>query len=207
MSESVRVLVADSEPTRVGVRLALDGYATICAEAGDVEQAVAAAVAEGPEICLIGRQLRGDGIEAVRRIAELLPHTRIVLLAGGDDVDDLLAALRGGAVGYVAPGFDGQQLRRAIDAVLASEAAVPRSMVLDLVDELRALERAADDHLTVREAQILSMLRRGHSTSVIAARLAISPVTVRRHISKLMHKVGATDRGELVTAPTPLRSV
>jgi DNA-binding NarL/FixJ family response regulator len=73
-------------------------------------------------------------------------------------------------------------------------------MVRSLVDELRATERAAGERLTARQAEILAMLRRGDSTARIAAHLAISPVTVRRHISQLAHKAGAGDRGELMSS-------
>jgi DNA-binding NarL/FixJ family response regulator len=202
VSAMARVLVADHAPTRLSVKLALEGVAEVCAEADDAPGAVSAAQRQQPDVCLIGQSIAGGGIEAVREIAASVPATSIVLLSNGDDVDDLLAALRGGAVGYLPARFDAAQLRRAVAAVIQCEAAVPRAMVLELVNELRALERAADEKLTIREAQILAMLRRGHSTSGIAARLAISPVTVRRHISKLVHKVGVSDRAELVAAPT-----
>jgi DNA-binding NarL/FixJ family response regulator len=71
-------------------------------------------------------------------------------------------------------------------------------MVLDLVMELRGGGRGADT-VTTREAQVLGMLRRGHTTTAIAERLGITPVTVRRHISELVHKFGVEDRTELLT--------
>ena len=70
-------------------------------------------------------------------------------------------------------------------------------MVLDLVIELRGGGAGADD-LTSREVQVLGMLRRGHTTAAIANRLGINPVTVRRHISELVHKFGVEDRSELL---------
>jgi DNA-binding NarL/FixJ family response regulator len=70
-------------------------------------------------------------------------------------------------------------------------------MVLELVMELRG-GGSGTDALTSREAQVLGMLRRGHSTGAIAERLGIAPVTVRRHISELVHKFGVEDRSELV---------
>jgi DNA-binding NarL/FixJ family response regulator len=70
-------------------------------------------------------------------------------------------------------------------------------MILELLIELRA-DGSGGDLLTAREAQVLSMLRRGHSTGAIAERLKIAPVTVRRHISGLVHKLGVDDRFALV---------
>jgi len=200
MSTRCRVLVADSAPTRLGVRMALEGVADVCAEAANLDDAVQAARRVRPDVCLVGQLLPGGGIETVRRLTEVVPDVAVVLLACGEDTNDLLAALRAGALGYVPAEVDARQLRRVVSAVHAHEASVPRSMVRDLVDELRSSERSADGRLTARQAQILGMLRRGDSTAGIASHLAISPVTVRRHISTLAQKVGASDRGELVSS-------
>jgi DNA-binding NarL/FixJ family response regulator len=83
-----------------------------------------------------------------------------------------------------------------------NEAVVPRSMVLELVLELRGAGSGADA-LTSRESQVLGMLRRGHRTAEIAERLAIAPVTVRRHISELVRKLGVENRAGLTTAVAP----
>jgi DNA-binding NarL/FixJ family response regulator len=73
---------------------------------------------------------------------------------------------------------------------------IPRAMVLELVLELRG-SGASGGLLTGREAQVLRLLRRGFSTAAIAERLEIAPVTVRRHISELVHKLGVEDRSGL----------
>ena len=197
-----RVLIADYAPTRLGVRLALGGEAHVCAEAADAGMAIAAAYREQPDVSLVGLEIPGGGLTAVRGICEAAPATAVIVLAGVGGVDDLLDAVRAGAVGYV-PGGDlnAAQLRRIVRAVVSHEAAVPRSMVLHLLAELRAAERPAGERLTMREAQVLAMLRRGHSTAVIARGLAISPVTVRRHVSALIRKRGVEDRAALLDQP------
>ena len=119
------------------------------------------------------------------------------MLADVGDVDDMLEAIRCGAVGYVPGNLSGEHLLRIINAVLTHEAALPRSMVLDLLLELRS---GGTDGLTWRESQVLGMLRRGHSTATIAKRLEIAPVTVRRHVSELVRKLGVEDRAALVDA-------
>jgi DNA-binding NarL/FixJ family response regulator len=86
------------------------------------------------------------------------------------------------------------RLRRVVAAILAGEAVVPRSMMLDLLLELRA----GGSLMTAREAQVLGLLRRGHNTADIASRLGIRPVTVRRHVSDLVRKLGVENRGALV---------
>jgi DNA-binding NarL/FixJ family response regulator len=74
-------------------------------------------------------------------------------------------------------------------------------MVADLIREIQVTDNRSGGRLTTREAQVLGLLRRGYATPAIARRLAISPVTVRRHISKAMHKLGHTTRTELSAAP------
>ena len=191
-----RVLIADLPAIRLGVRIALEGAVQVCAEAGDAEHAIRAAQREQPQICLIGLDLPGDGILAIRGICGVAPRTAAIALARSQDADDLLACVHAGAIGYLPGSIGAASLRRAIAAVNAGEAAVPPAMVLALV---RELQRAASgrDGLTPRETQVLDLLRRGRSTAAIADHLGISPVTVRRHISASMHKTGAEDRTAL----------
>ena len=197
LAPRVRLLIADHAPTRAGIRIALEGEVEICAEAGDAEQAIRAAKREQPDVCLVGREIPGDALHAVRGICRAAPAASVVMLAATRDVDDLLEAVRAGATGYVPGAVDAGRLRRIIRAVAAREAVVPRSLVLELMLELRGSE-AGSDGLTGRESQVLGMLRRGHTTAVIAGRLEIAPVTVRRHISELVHKLGVEDRWSLM---------
>jgi DNA-binding NarL/FixJ family response regulator len=145
---------------------------------------------------LIGLDLPGDGIVAIREICGVAPGAAVVALASSQDADDLLACLHAGAIGYLPGSICAASLRQVVAAVGAGEAAVPPGMVLALV---RELQRAASggDGLTPRETEVLDLLRRGRSTAAIADRLGISPVTVRRHISASMHKIGAPDRAAL----------
>jgi NarL family two-component system response regulator LiaR len=196
----LRVLIADRGPTRMGMRMALDGEVAVCVEAGDAESAIRAAMTEDPDICLVSRDLPGDGIAAVRGICRAAPRAAVIVLAGIRDVDDLLAVIRAGAIGYVPDSLDARGLLRIVGAVVADEAVVPRAMVLDLLMELRSTAPGGEV-LTGREVQVLGMLRRGHSTATIAERLEITPVTVRRHISVLVHKLGVRNRSELLAVP------
>lgn len=200
-SGGIRVLVADHVPTRLGIRLALAGHAEICAEADTCPLAVSAACTSRPDVCLIGESLPGGGINAVREISRAVPETSLVVLSHRQSGHNLLTAVRAGAVGYVPAGFDAPQLRRVITSVVSDQVAVPRSLVRDLVTELRELQRAVEEGITGREAEILAMLRAGRTTTAIATQLEISPVTVRRHISKLVQKAGVRDRDELIRSP------
>jgi DNA-binding NarL/FixJ family response regulator len=192
---AVKLLIANQAPIRLGIRMALNGEVEICAEAETAEQAIRAAKRHQPDLCLIGREICGERMGSVLGISRAAPHAAVVVLAPVADEDDLLDAIRAGAIGYVPEGLDAAQLRRVVRAVVAKEAVVPRTMVLELVMELRG---GGGDSLTGRESQVLGMLRRGHSTAAIADRLQIAPVTVRRHISELVHKLGVEDRSALI---------
>jgi len=196
MSERLRLLIADHQPTRLGIRMALGEEVEVCAEADDAEQAIRAAMREQPDLCLIGREINGDGLAAVRGVCRAAPNAAVVVLAEVRDADDLIESARAGAIGYVPGPLDGDRLRRIVRAIKSNEAVVPRSMILELLVELRG-SGAGADALTGRESQVLGMLRRGHSTSAIAERLSIAPVTVRRHISELVQKLGVEDRSGL----------
>jgi DNA-binding NarL/FixJ family response regulator len=182
----------------MGMRLALQGEVDICAEADNAEQAIRAAKREQPDVCLIAWELPGDGLAAVRGVTRAAPDTAVIVLSDTADADVMLDVIKAGAVGYVPGGVSPERLRKIISAVDSREAVLPRGMVLDLLLELRAVGSEADG-LTVREAQVLGMLRRGHSTAAIAKRLDIAPVPVRRHISELVRKLGVEDRTELLS--------
>lgn len=208
MAERAKLLIAGRDAARAGIRLIVDGRLEICAEAETPERAIRAAMREQPDVCLVHGDFGGDDtVGIVRGICRAAPRAAVVVLALEGDVDDLLELIRAGAVGYVPGPLDAERLRRVIGAVSAGEAVVPRAMILDLLLELRMAGVGADG-LTSRESQVYGMLRRGHSTGEIAERLHIAPVTVRRHISELVHKLGVEDRSALVgtAPPSGLRS-
>ena len=169
-----------------------DQQIEICAEAGDVAHAIAEAQREQPDMCLVGSDLPGGGLAAVRGIQTVAPGATVIVLAGAGDASELLMAVRAGAIGYVPGTTTREQLRRACQAALAGEAVVPRSMVRTLIGELHKSAALIAGDLTSRQAQVLDLLRRGDSPTEVAGRLDISPVTVRRHISDLVRKLVRT---------------
>jgi DNA-binding NarL/FixJ family response regulator len=198
LTRRLKLLIADSLPTRMGIRMTLDGQLEVCAEADDAEQAIRAAKRAQPDVCLVGEDLPGGAIAAIRGVSRAAPNAAVVLLSENHDVDRLLDSIRAGAIGYVPAALDAEGLRRVFSAIASREAVLPRSMVLELLLELRGGGGGADA-LTARQVQVLGMLRRGHTTAEIAARLAIAPVTVRRHISQIVRKLGVEDRAALTS--------
>jgi DNA-binding NarL/FixJ family response regulator len=193
-----RLLIADHPPTRLGLRIALDGTVQICAEAETAEEAIQAAERQRPDFCIIGRDLPGGAIVATRGICRAKPNTAVVIVTPALDPEDLVACIQAGAVGYLPGSIHPSALRRVVSTVLVGEAAVPRSLVLELVRELQGTAVSGANRLSPREAEVLALLRRGEPTAFIAGQLGISPVTVRRHISAMVRKTGSEDRGTLV---------
>jgi DNA-binding NarL/FixJ family response regulator len=199
-----RVLIADDHlPSRAGVRMALEraGF-EVCAEVPDGRAAVAAALRERPDLCLLDVQMPGgDGIAAAAEIVARLPGTAIVMLTVSADEDDLFAAIRAGAAGYLLKDVSPERLPFALEGVLSGEAAIPRRLVSRIVEELSERRRRrvplrgrGGAELTAREWEVIELLREGATTAWVAQRLEISQVTVRRHVSEVLRKLRVPDR-------------
>jgi DNA-binding NarL/FixJ family response regulator len=198
------VVIADDHPAiRLGVRMALiDGGFDVVAEAADCDGAVSSVLRERPDVCLLDiRMPGGGGIEAARKLAEARSTTRVVMLTVSNSTDDVLASLRAGAVGYLPKDTSPDRLPAAICGVLKGEAALPRGLVGLVLHKFRDYTAAVADpvrvggvELTARESEILRMLRSGLTTAEVGDMLSLSPVTVRRHISAGMAKLGVADR-------------
>jgi two-component system NarL family response regulator len=206
VSDAPRVLIADDHaPTRAGVRGALErGACLVCAEAGTAPEAIDAAIRERPDVCVIDLQMPGDGLRAVNAITTELPDTLVIVLTVSASPDDLFAALRAGASGYLLKDADPDEVAVAVHRVLDGAATLPGHLTARLIEEFRRRGESRSlmlDHsrrvaLTPREWEVLHMLDEGLSTAVIAARLSVSQVTVRRHVSTLLHKLEVGSREE-----------
>jgi DNA-binding NarL/FixJ family response regulator len=206
------VVIADDHPAmRLGVRMALmRGGFDVVAEVADAESAVSAVRRERPDVCMLDVRMPGGGIEAASRVAEVSPATSVVMLTVSNSTDDVLAALRAGAVGYLPKDTSPDRLPAALCGVLKGEAALPRALVGVVLHRFRDYTAAVADpvrvgevELTARESEILRMLRSGLTTAEIGDILSLSPVTVRRHISAGVAKLGVSDRDAAIRAIEP----
>jgi DNA-binding NarL/FixJ family response regulator len=197
------VLVADDRPTaRLGIAAALedDGFVVV-AHAATAAEAVAAAVARRPDACVIDVAVAGGGLAAARAISAWAPAAGIVVLTEGPTDEELLEALRAGAAAYLPHAIDAVRLRSAVHAVVAGDSAIPREMIGPLLSRgarrrRREPARLSDREVSLspREWEAIELLQRGHATREIADELEISVVTVRRHLSEALRKLGAPDR-------------
>jgi two-component system, NarL family, nitrate/nitrite response regulator NarL len=207
VSDKISVVLVEDEPlVRTWVRRLLEreGFAVL-AEAADAEAAIDMALREEPDICLVDIGIPGGGIHTTREVARKLPETAIVMLTASSDHADLIDAIRAGAAGYLLKGMDPERIVHALHGVLEGEAAIPRPLMAHLIKDLQTqgrhrtiVGRRGRVDLTSREWEVLELLCEGLNTSTIAGRLSISPVTVRRHSSAIVRKLGVSDRTELV---------
>jgi DNA-binding NarL/FixJ family response regulator len=206
--DDVRVLIADDHPaTRTGIRRVLESDRfSVCAEAEDGPTAVEVARDEHPDLCLIDVYMPGGGIDATKAILSAVPDSVVVMLTVSDADEDLFGALAAGASGYLLKGMDPDRLTAALSGVLRGEAALPRTLVARVVEQyrdrgrrrVRMASEGRTVQLTNREWAALDMLQRGLSTSDMAQRLSVSPVTVRRHVSRLLDKLEVDSREEAI---------
>ena len=198
------VLADDQVATRGGVRRVLEPYGLrVVAEAGNAADAIRAALEHRPDVCILAVRMPGNGIDAARQIRDVLAETKIVMLTASERDEDLFAALRAGADGYLLKTTASGRLPHEIRAVVNGEAALSRKMTARLIREFRDRGRrrrlslsVADRsvEVTAREFEVVESLRRRESTAEIAAHLGISEITVRRHISGIVRKLGTPNR-------------
>lgn len=210
MTGDVRVLLADDQPLiRAGLRVLLEtepGYA-VAGEAADGAEAVRLARAHRPDVVMMDVRMPGtDGLDALEAIAAdpALGGTRVIVLTTFDLDVYVYRALRAGASGFLLKDTEPVALLRAIDLVHAGEALLAPSVTRRLITEFARHGPAAppgEDRLAVltrREREVLALVGTGRTNGEIAAQLVISPATARTHVGRLLTKLDARDRVQLV---------
>lgn len=215
---SVRVLIADDQAiVREGFRAILerDPDIDVVGEASDGRAALQRARALKPDVVVMDVRMPGvDGIRATEEITAdpTLAATRVLVITTYDVDANVFAALRAGASGFLLKDLEPGELRRAVHVIAAGEALLAPSATRSLIASFVAMHPAPgrDVHgdqnsmspslaaLTDREREIVALVARGLGNDDIAARLVISPTTVKTHVSHALIKLGARDRAQLV---------
>ncbi|WP_432521878.1 response regulator [Kineococcus sp. SYSU DK006] len=198
---AVRVLLADDHAAvRAGLRMLLEAAegVSVVGEAADGATAVTQARALAPDVVVMDLRMPGtDGIAATREI--VAAGLGDVLVLTTFDLDDLvLGALRAGAAGFLLKTADGPTLVDAVRRVAAGEGVVAPEVVRTLLGAVAAVTPPAPvpdlSGLTAREVEVLRCLGEGLSNADLARRLAISPLTAKTHVSRLLAKLGLSSR-------------
>jgi DNA-binding NarL/FixJ family response regulator len=206
----IRVGLADDMVlVRSGFCMILDAEDDIevVGQASDGLQALDLARRERPDVMLMDIRMPGlDGLEATRRISEddALNGVHVLILTTFEMDEYVFEALRSGASGFLLKDTEPVDLLRAIRVVASGEALLAPSITRRLINEFVARPERhtptsdALDALTDREREVLSLVAQGLNNEEIAAELVISPATARTHVSRVMMKLGARDRAQLV---------
>ena len=207
---TIRVVVADDQVlVRAGFRLLVDSAADleVVGEAADGGEALELARSERPDVVLMDiRMPRMDGLEATRCIAadEVLAGVRVLMLTTFDLDEYVYQALRAGASGFLLKDTPPADLLAAIRVVAAGDALLAPGITRRLIAEFARrpdparVAPAALRALTDREREVLALVARGLSNNEIAERLVVSPATSKTYVSRMLAKLDARDRAQLV---------
>lgn len=202
-AEDATVVLADDHvPMREAVAEVLTGGGfRVVGQAGDGPGAVSLVKRRRPDVCVLDINMPGGGIEAAGTIASTFPDTSVVMLTVHVDDDHLFDALRVGASGYLVKGTDPDEMVASLRALLRGEPALSSGLAMRMLERFRGtgsrrvpVPQRGIVELSPREAEVLDLLRQGLTTSLIAQRLYVSPVTVRSHIAAVLKKLNAPDR-------------
>jgi two-component system, NarL family, response regulator LiaR len=195
--DGVTVLIADDHPVvRQGLRTFLDlqDDVAVVGEAATGAEAVAKVEELLPDIVLLDLVMPDlDGIEAARRIRDISPATKVIVLTSYADDQKIFPAIKAGAAGYLLKDIEPEELATGIRRVHQGEALLHPKIAARLMREVTG-EKADAEVLTARELDVLGGLAKGLSNRAIAEELVVSEKTVKTHVSNILAKLHLADR-------------
>ena len=201
---TIRVVLADDHPIfRDGLVRSLEesGRFTVVGTGADADEAVALVAEHRPDLVLLDISMPGSGIEAARRIAAGANPPRIAVVTVSEQDQDVIAALRAGAIGYVLKGVSAAELTEILVGVAAGEAHVSPDLAARLLTEVerpppRSKTHRPIDDLSKRETDILRRVARGLSNREVADELGLQEKTVKHYMTSILEKLQARNRVE-----------
>jgi DNA-binding NarL/FixJ family response regulator len=202
----VRVVLADDQPlVRSGLRMVMADHPDleVVGEAATGAEAVQLVRDTGPDVVVMDIRMPGmDGIEATRLITAGPAATRVLVLTTFDEDDYVYGALRAGASGFVVKDMALNDILAAIRVVAVGDAliapAVTRRLIADFAGRPPRQSSRPVAGITEREREVLTLIGRGRTNTEIAEDLFITVATAKSHVSRLLTKLGARDRVQLV---------
>lgn len=216
-TEPIRIVIIDDHPLfleGVAATLAAEADMDVVGTGGNADDALRLATTLLPDILLLDVTMPGGGLQAARNVAAACPVTKIVMLTFSEAEDDVLAALKHGARGYVLKGVTSKELKAHVRAVQVGEVAMTPSLAAGLLYELttgRVHSRPAtepaptypttseDDllgELTPREQGILELVAAGKSNKEVGRVLDLTEKTVKHYMSNILQKLQVRNRVE-----------
>jgi DNA-binding NarL/FixJ family response regulator len=216
--QKIRILLVDDQALfREGLSTLLTSQPDmeVAGEAGDGEEALRQAARLRPDVVLMDlRMPLLDGVAATRRLRAAQPECRVIALTTFDDDEYVFDALRAGAVGYLLKDVSSPKLFEAVRAAARGESFLQPSVAAKVVAEFARLSSQAPslasplvEALSERELQVLRLVAGGATNRQIAARLFITPGTVKNHVTSILGKLGASDRTQAALKARELRLI
>jgi two-component system, NarL family, nitrate/nitrite response regulator NarL len=205
MNERIRVVLVDDHPMfREGVVHALSSQPDIevVGQGGTAEEALRLSQELLPDILLLDISIPGDGLNAAQAVASACPVVKVVMLTASEEEDDVLAAFKAGARGYVLKGVSVAEMVGILRSAYLGEVYVTPALAAGLLMEMAGTEgrRRAPaspvDGLTDREREILELVADGHSNKEIGQRLFLTEKTVKHYMTNILQKLHVRNRVE-----------
>ena len=210
--QTLKLLVVDDHSLfRRGLTALLtqDGRFEVLAQAADVGEALRELQRHAPDLILLDNHLPGvRGVDGIAALKDASPEVRILMLTVSENEEDLAAALKAGADGYLLKTVESDQLCESIVKVMSGESVVSPEMMTKLVTAFRTnpwatavatepavpVQTGGIDLLSAREREVLMLIARGDSNKVIARQLDIAETTVKIHVQHILRKLQLTSR-------------
>jgi DNA-binding NarL/FixJ family response regulator len=200
---SIRALIVDDHPvTREGLReaLGISDDVVVVGEAASGQEAVERSRELSPDVVFMDVRMPGmDGIEATRRILEVVPDTKIILITIDESRGAISQAIQAGVSGYLLKDASADALVDAARNAVEGNAVIHPQLTRTFIEEVRLAEPSQEaTPLSKREREILQKVADGATTKQVASDLGISPHTVKTHLERIFEKLGANDRAQAV---------
>ncbi|MBW8011521.1 MAG: response regulator transcription factor [Chloroflexi bacterium] len=201
MVEPIRLIIADDHPLFLeGIVQSLSSQPdmSIVGQASNGEEAYEFVAKDLPDVVLLDITMPGQGgIETARKISAAYPIVQIIMLTVSEDEDDLMAALKAGARGYILKGVSARELANAVRTVANGETYISALLASNLLVELSHSDQPDPlSELTIREKEILELVAEGLTNIEIGERLHLAEKTVKHYMTNVMQKLHVRSRVE-----------
>jgi two-component system, NarL family, response regulator LiaR len=201
MAEAISVLLVDDHSmVREGVRafLVTQPDILVVGEAGSGEEAIKLAEQHVPDVVLMDLIMPNmDGIEATRRVKQVSPRSRVVVLTSYHEDEHIFPALKAGALSYILKDLSAEELASAVRKAAAGEAVLHPRVAARVIKELQGRREDSLNpftELSERELEVLKLIADGMSNAEMAAKLVLSEKTIKGHVSNILSKLHLVDR-------------
>ncbi|TAK35935.1 MAG: response regulator transcription factor [Chloroflexota bacterium] len=210
-SKAVRVAIADDHPVvlqGLSAMLSLEPGLAVVGEASDGEEALGLLEQTHPDVLLLDLEMpKLHGIEVLRRLKEISPETKVIVLTTFDDDQYVFDAIVAGAMGYLLKGVRREELYRAVRVVAQGGSLMEPSVTGRVLTKFSRMMSQEKGELSDREREVLRMAAQGYRNKEIARALRISERTVKAHMAQVMAKLDVQDRLSAVMKAVQLKLI